>query len=114
MSRTHLGGDLCFKRRVEGFLIAALVNLSLQSVRQRRASRALLTVSVLPFSSTHLPMLRFGCTQARQCGVIVYESTLLSPRFYFVLCIPSLLLHFCTAICIIPQNNNNFMIIYFF
>lgn len=85
MSRIHLGGDLCFKRRVEGFLIAALVNLSLQSVRQRRANRALLTVFVFLFSSTHLPMLRFECTQARQCGVIVYKSTLLSPCFYFVL-----------------------------
>lgn len=35
----------CAPRAVEGFLISALVNLSLQSVRQRRASRAPLTVS---------------------------------------------------------------------
>lgn len=76
---------MCFKRRVEGFLIAAVVNLSLQSVKQRRASRALLNVSVHLFSSTDLPMLRFMCMQAGRCGVTAYESILLDPRFYLLL-----------------------------
>lgn len=88
---------MCFKRRVEGFLIAALVNLSLQSVKQRRASRALLTVFVLLFSSTDLPMLRFMCMQAGRCGVIVYESILLGPRFYLLLHIAYYHCIFCTT-----------------
>jgi len=42
---TRASRPSCALRAVEGFLISALVNLSLQSVRQRRASCAPLTVS---------------------------------------------------------------------
>lgn len=69
--------DVCverytFKRRglyalrtVEGFLISALVNLSLQSVRQRRASCAPLSVSVLLFSSIRVPVHSSHCVHKR-------------------------------------------------
>lgn len=47
--RTFRRGMCASLRAVEGFLISALVNLSLQSVRQRRASCAPLTVSACFF-----------------------------------------------------------------
>lgn len=52
------------RERVEGFLISALVNLSLQSVRQRRVSRASLTVSALLFYPS-IQLLMFHCVHKR-------------------------------------------------
>lgn len=62
--------------RTQRFLISALVNLSPESVRQRRASRAPLTVSVLYLFFFFLPSVKLHWITLRHATLLITLSTL--------------------------------------
>lgn len=89
------------RERVEGFLISALVNLSLQSVRQRRVSRASLTVSALLFYPS-IQLLMFHCvytSETVRCNIAlpIYLSYILyiCPYSYRHFCHQRVAIAFC-------------------